>query len=283
MKNQINLKMETVRSLCDTIGATHSFLSRADLTNMLKDANVSILDDGYRSNGLTYCLGLNKRKWLFECLSTQISKDNSTNCVIVFLQKGLSPVKFINNQENYKYLIESINKILAFEGLNFSSSGEIKFINKVLNLDECNKKFNSLKSAIQQSNMNLKIIKYCKKDIINDDYYNIIVEATKGLAEEVREKSKMTGDGSNLFETAFSKNNPKIVLNALKTDTDKNEFNGLKELLNGCFHLFRNTRCHSMKVHWNDDLKTTLKILHIISFLYDYLDICYEMPDIQRR
>ena len=81
-------------------------------------------------------------------------------------------------------------------------------------------------------NIHSEVVKYCIKDYLREDYYDAVFEATKGIAERVREISGLKSDGNELFQTAFATKDPYLVLNMLVTDSEKNEYNGLrKELL----------------------------------------------------
>ena len=105
-----------------------------------------------------------------------------------------------------------------------------------------------------------------------------VFEAAKGLAERVRQISGLTTDGGMLFQTAFSKNDPYIFFNAMKTESERSEFTGLKELLDAIFHLVRNPAAHTPKINWKTDEIKALDILTLISFAHKYLDECHRIP-----
>ena len=105
-------------------------------------------------------------------------------------------------------------------------------------------------------------------------------EAAKGLAERVREITGLTTDGSALFQKAFAKNDPYIFFNSLISESEINEFVGLKELLESIFHLVRNPAAHTPKVNWRIDEIKALDILTVISFAHKYLDECRKVPKV---
>lgn len=124
----------------------------------------------------------------------------------------------------------------------------------------------------------MRLIKYCIADYLRKDYYDAVFEASKGLAERVRSITGLTTDGGTLFQTAFSKNDPYIFFNSMRTDSEKSEFTGLKELLEAIFHLFRNPAAHTPKINWKTDETKALDALTLISFAHKYLDECYPVP-----
>ena len=107
---------------------------------------------------------------------------------------------------------------------------------------------------------------------------NAVFEAAKSLSEKVREKTGLQDDGSVLFNTAFSVNNPRLALNSLQTSTERNLQNGLKEMLNGVTHMVRNVTAHELKVKWVVNEQDAIDILTTISFLHKQLDEYFVVP-----
>ncbi len=123
-----------------------------------------------------------------------------------------------------------------------------------------------------------EVQKYCIKDYLQKDYYYAVFKAAKGLAQRVRDITGLTIDGGTLFQTAFSKNDPYLFFNSMKTDIEISEFIGLKELIEAIFHLVRNPAAHTPKINWKVDEDKALDILNVISFAHKYLDECHKMP-----
>ena len=123
-----------------------------------------------------------------------------------------------------------------------------------------------------------EVQKYCIKDYLQKDSYYAVFKAAKGLAQRVRDITGLTIDGGTLFQTAFSKNDPYLFFNSMKTDIEISEFIGLKELIEAIFHLVRNPAAHTPKINWKVDEDKALDILNVISFAHKYLDECHKMP-----
>lgn len=280
---EIKLNANTIRNLCDVIGKTDCFLSKRKLEKMLKMCDIPILDNGSRSNGLWYTIGKNKADWFYDCLISKIEKDKSQTCIYNLFTIGLAPANFVNEKTPYENLVNDLNKILSFDGYEFSKNGDIILIQKAKTIDEVNEKFNTIKTRISDLKIG-NVLKYCGNAIDRCDYYDIVLESVKGLCEKVKE---ITGnnleDGIALFNSVFNTKSPRIILdkNFLKTKSENNEYNGVKELLNGCWHLFRNTKSHTLKeLCPKDNIDTLIKILTIVSFLLDILDKSYKTPNL---
>ena len=189
------------------------------------------VDDGSSRRQWGYTIGLNKRDWLYNCLATEINNSHSLSKVFSFLQAALNPARYtsVDSRQRYRYLLEETNKILLFAGLSIDQSGRLTEVSQAHTLTEVDKRVNHLKKALYDRAIHSEVQKYCIEDYLRADYYDAVFEAAKGLAERVRQISGLTTDGGTLFQTAFSQNKPYIFFNAMKTESERSEFVGLKE------------------------------------------------------
>lgn len=95
----------------------------------------------------------------------------------------------------------------------------------------------------------------------NEDYTGAITNAIYYLRDTIRQKANLDLDSKKLIAEAFSQNDPKIKINKLQTETEKNEQSGLRDSLLGIFGLIRNTRTHKKHKDTQEDAFTI--ILHI--------------------
>ncbi|HZH72755.1 MAG TPA: TIGR02391 family protein [Mariniphaga sp.] len=279
MINKI-LNEQQLKAICDVLADTNRGLTKTELARLLKQCQIPVMDDGKSSNGLTYTVGLNKRDWLYKCLANEINSHKSFERVFIFIEKALNPVSYTSEESRQKYhfLFEEINKVLLLIGLNISNEGKLTEVAQAKTLEEVDRRVNNLRRQLYNRAIHHEVKKYCIQDYLRKDYYDAVFEAAKGLAERVREITGLTTDGSALFQRAFAKNDPYIFLNSLKTESEINEFLGLKELLESIFHLVRNPAAHTPKINWKIDEIKALDILTLISFAHKYLDECHKVP-----
>lgn len=76
----------------------------------------------------------------------------------------------------------------------------------------CNLQIMDLISELQKRHIHQDVIKCCKKEYLQENYFHAIFEGAKSLSEKVREKTGLQDDGSALFNTAFAVNNPKLAI-----------------------------------------------------------------------
>ena len=270
-----------LKALCDVLGDTYQGLTKTELTRLLTQCLITAVDDGKSSNGYTYTSGSNKKDWLYNCFANEINNHHSIRKIYLFIEKALNPVNYTKeaNRDKYNFLLEGTNKVLLLVGLSMSKEGRLTEVVQAKTLDEVDRRVNNLRRLLYNRAIHHEVEKYCIQDYLRKDYYDAVFEAAKGLAERVRQITGLSTDGSALFQKAFAKNEPYIFFNALNTDSEINEFVGLKELLESIFHLVRNPAAHTPKVNWKMDETKALDILTLISFAHKYLDECHKVPN----
>lgn len=274
------ISQEHLKAICDVLAHTDEGLTKSELSLKLGQCGIPLLDNGYRNNGLTYTVGLNKRDWLYNCLAAEINASKSYTKIFAFVESALNPASFVSETKRgtYEIMLDGTNKVLMLIGLEVGRDGKIAEVVKASSLDEVDRRVNSLSKKLYDRAIHHEVKKYCVKDYLRKDYYDAVFEAAKGIAQRIREMTGLTTDGSNLVQTAFAKNDPYIYLNLMQNESEISEHNGLRELLESIFHLVRNPAAHTPKINWKSDETKALDVLTLISLAHKYLDECGRVP-----
>ena len=121
-----------------------------------------------------------------------------------------------------------------------------------------------------------EVIKYCESELIQGNYFHAVLEAVKGLAQRIRDKSGIQLDGVPLVNKVFSIEKPILAFNTLKTQSEKSDHNGSVMLLKGCFGTIRNPYAHEPKILCTTE-SYAREYLVTISVLHRKLDECILM------
>lgn len=222
-------------------------------------------------------------KWrrIFAIFADKQEQDGNSNAFLLFIQKSLAPVRFINlNHQDYENLLFNINRVLMFIGLEVNKEGKICLVDAATTITEVERRTQNLKRELQKRVIHKDVLACCKVEYLQENYFHAIFEAAKSLSEKVRNLTGIKEDGSALFNTAFSVSNPRLALNSLQTSSERNQQNGLKEMLHGVTHMVRNVTAHEMKYKWILNEQEAIDILTTISFLHKQLDECIMVPRI---
>ena len=66
----------------------------------------------------------------------------------------------------------------------------------------------TIKSKFQSRRMHPEVFKYCRTELMQDNYFHAVFEATKGLAQRIRDMSGIQADGAALIDPVFSESSP---------------------------------------------------------------------------
>ena len=117
------------------------------------------------------------------------------------------------------------------------------------------------------------MLHFCKAELLQENYFHAVLEATKSVAEKIRQKSGLSSDGSELVDQVFGmKNGPKLAFNSLQTDSERSEHTGLMNLMKRLFGLFRNPTTHAPRITWMIKEQDALDLLTMVSFIHRRLD-----------
>ena len=198
---------------------------------------------------------------------------NCANRMLDFIQAFLAPSRFVGRQEVFEERRNELNEVLAFSGLELRTDGQFVRQKTAKTLDEAERRVRTIRGKFRGRQIHPEVLKYCKSELMRDDYFHAIFEATKGLAQRIREMANCQGDGAALVDRVFSIDRPILAFNALQTDTEKSEHKGFATLLKGCFLAARNPRAHEPRILYRSE-DDVADYLSLISMLHRKLDVC---------
>lgn len=233
-----------------------------DIDRVLQDR--SLVDSSQEST---------KWKRLFWVFRDSQEKCKCANHVMDFIQSFLIPVRFVRRNEEFERCRHELNTILAFSGLEYRADGRFYERQAALTLDEAEKRLQTIQSKFQARRIHPEVLKYCHAELLQEDYFHAVFEATKGLAQTIRDLSGVHADGAELVDRVFLGERPILAINSLQTDTEKSIQKGFAMLLKGCFGAIRNPLAHEPKILWDGE-DDAADYLSLISLLHWKLDHC---------
>lgn len=250
-----------IERIAKIIGATEDGLKGSEIGRLLQSTNIR--DDDPE---------LTKWKRLFNALAIAQNERGTGNHILTFISKAFEPARWVGERERYLNLIEQLNTVLAFHGLEFREDGKYYKIEKIETLTLAEKKAKKLRSVLEDRKLHSKLFEYCRSELLENNYFHAVLEATKGVADMIRIKTGLTSDGAELVDAAFSGNNPRLKINAFVNDTEKSEQRGFANLLKGLFGTFRNPVAHALRIEWNMSEVDALDLFSLVSYIFRRID-----------
>lgn len=250
-----------LEGLCRTIGDTSEGLTGTEIGQILLNSNIPDIDS-------------QNTKWrrLYSAFADWQNKNQCSNHILKFVQDALQPVRYVGKEELFHNRRLEVNKRLAFIGTEISEEGKFRLVEKAKTIADAEQRASRLKHKLENRNVHLAIFEYCKAELLLENYFHSVFEATKSIADRLRKMTGLYADGNALIETTFSTTNPLVKINNLVTDTDRSEHIGLCNLIKGIFGLIRNPTAHQPKIKFEISEEEALDILNTISYIHKRLD-----------
>lgn len=267
MPKETPISSEMLESICIVLGGQNT---GSQIANYLAQSKIEDVDP----------LGSKWRR-LFNAFAKYQNTNQESNRIQVFIQKTLSPVRYADNHELFEKNRTEINTRLAFIGLELLEDGKYRRVTQARTIPEAQKRADILKRKLNDRKVHADVLLFCKAEFLQDNYFHTVFEATKSVAEKIREKAGLAEDGSILVDKAFGlgeKKTPKLAFNTLTTESEESEHKGFANLLKGLFGMFRNTTGHAPKIKWPIDEETALDCLALASLLHKTLDKSFRTP-----
>jgi len=259
-----------LQRICDILGDTTTGLTGSQIGRYLRQLGI---EDPFPN--------ITKRHRLYEALSRRQQRDRCGNLVAAFIQTVMDPVLHTGDTEYFENKRRELNEVLAFAGYQLGEDGKLRVIEPAKTLTEAEERAGRLRAELQRRNVHPDVLAFCRAELLQDNYFHAVFEATKSVAEKIRSRTGLTADGSALVVQAFGLGNagmPFLAFNTLQTQTERSEHAGLMNLMKGMFGAFRNVTAHAPKIHWNISEQDALDLLSLASLLHRRLDAAHRTP-----
>jgi uncharacterized protein (TIGR02391 family) len=231
-----------------------------DISRVLRDRGIN--DDSGEST-----------KWrrLYRIFLALQAKDKCANRVVDFIRALLTPARFAGKSDDFERRRKELNVVLAFSGLEYGADGNFRSVTNARTLDEAEQRAQTLRAKFRGRRLHPEVLRYCRNELLQENYFHAVFEASKGLAQRIREMSGVSLDGAALVDRVFAIEKPVLAINSLQSETERSEHKGFAALLKGCFGAVRNPLAHEPKILWQGE-EDAADYLSLISLLHRKLD-----------
>jgi uncharacterized protein (TIGR02391 family) len=241
-------------------------------------------DKGLKGSELEYVLAscripdvnpeMTKWKRLFNAFVGIQNSKQVGNHVLMFINRAMNPVQYTRDPTLFRWRRDQLNVVLAFSGMSVGEDGKVRWDRQAKNLDEALARASRLHAALVQRSVHQDVLEFCRAELLQENYFHAVFEATKSIASKIRKLSGLGTDGAPLVQETFGlgTGGPLLAINALANATDEGEQRGFVNLLVGLFGTIRNPLAHNPKVEWNMSEQDALDVLTLTSLIHRKLD-----------
>ncbi|MGJ1485707.1 TIGR02391 family protein [Sphingobacterium multivorum] len=260
-KKQKIIEPYNLEGICRIIGATDYGLTGSEIGKILSDCHIG---DPFPT--------ITKWQRLYNAFVEYQNKEVSSYRILVFLCHAMHPARYINKGELFHARLNELNKQLSFIGIALTDTGKFKSVEKAETLSEAEQRASHFKHKLETRNIHREIFKYCKPELLTENYFHAVFESVKSVAERLRYMTNVHADGHDLINVVFAINNPLLKINLLNDTNDRSEHNGFANILKGLFSTIRNPTAHKPKFSFEINEDYALDVITMVSFVHKKLD-----------
>ncbi len=260
----IMINSNQLEAICKVLADTSHGLTGSDIGHLLRQLGINDPDPA-----------MTKWRRLYNALAARQNNDMHGSSICQFIEMAMEPVRFLGARERFEERRDALNQAISFLGYSLGEDGKLIKGNTAKTLPESEMRANRLRGELQRRQVHANVLQVCQARLLQKDYFYAVLEATKSIAEKIRQKSGLFSDGGTLVDEAFGipKNGyPLLAFNSLQTESEKSEHKGLANLIKGLFGAFRNPTAHQPEHTWPVSENDALDLLTMASLIHRRLD-----------
>lgn len=250
-----------VRAIAQALGETDNGLTNFEIAELLQLCRIS--DD---------FAGQTKWKRIYYSLWNKQCADRDRAACLAFIRKAMKPERYLGNKFRFETVRAQLNHALMFAGLELGNDGMLRKVERVATLDEAEERAAGLKTSLELRNVHPDVLRFCRAELLADNYFHAVLEAAKSVFDKIRVLSGITGDGATLVDEVFAISSPVLAINMLSSESEKSEQSGFANLIKGIAGMFRNTTAHEARVKWKMEKTDAEDLLTMVSLIHRRLD-----------
>lgn len=259
-----SFKEANLEQACNVLGDTSTGLTGSEIGRYLRECEINDPNPE-----------MTKRIRLFDALAARQRSDGCANNICAFIQRVMNPVLHVQSPDYFKTKQAELNLVLSFEGLVLSDEGQLAACKQARTISDAEAAADQLRRKLAERGVHPDMLTFCRAELVQGNYFHAVLEASKSVAQKIRDKTGFAGDGGELVDEAFGigkKAYPVLAFNALTTDSERSEHKGLMNLMKGFFGTFRNPTAHSPRIAWKITEQDALDMMTVASLLHRRLD-----------
>lgn len=254
---------DVVRGIADVLGETDGGLTGSQIGQLLQVARVPDLAPT-----------LTKRHRLYEALSARQAHDAASNCVVAFVTAAMAPSRYRDDPGLFSRRQDALNEVMVYAGVRVNDAGKVGHGAAATTLSEAAQHVGALRAELRRRGTHPAVLASCTEEVLVKDWFHASLEATKGLAQRVRDMTGLDADGAELARAALAPgaDGPVVAINAMATKTDRAEQTGFANLVLGIFGMYRNPVAHDPRSRRQVSDDALLELLTQLSAVHRRLD-----------
>ncbi|WP_454778743.1 TIGR02391 family protein [Georgenia muralis] len=219
--------------------------------------------------------GVTKWKRLHVALQNRQVADGSPRRTVTAITQAMEPSRYVGRPDLYAWRQGALNEVLTFVGLRVNDRGRVAHAQSSATLSEAAERASSLMHQLKHRGVHDKVLQSCSREVLMRNAFHASLEAIKGIFERIREETRVEADGARLVDATLTlgkSGSPRLAINALATESERDEQTGFAALLKGLAQMYRNPVAHDPRTRRAVSDLELLELLTMVSMVHRRLD-----------
>ncbi|YCI06606.1 TIGR02391 family protein (plasmid) [Ensifer sp. D2-11] len=178
-----------LQAIADALRDTEHGLTGSEIAHLL--ATVKIIDTTPQ---------MTKRHRLYNAFANEQNNRQMRPHIMAFIRKAMKPERFAREPERFEPMRLNLNRALAFAGLAVEASGALASVEAAETLSQATRRARELKSDLTSRGVHPDVLRFCREELLADNYFHAVLEAVKSVAEKIRQRTGLVDDGAVLVD-----------------------------------------------------------------------------------
>lgn len=215
---------------------------------------------------------MTKRHRLYNAFAESQNSRQDRRAILAFIRHAMKPERYARCPKRFEPMRTNLNRALSFAGLAVDAAGTLSSAERARTLSEAERRAQELKDDLTARGVHPDVLLFCRAELVADDYFHAVLEATKSIADKLRARTGLTDDGAVLVDRALGGDLPMLAINDLSSESERGEQRGFANLVKGVFGMFRNPTAHAPRIHWAMSKADAEDLLSLASLIHRRLD-----------
>lgn len=263
-------KQSQFEAIANALGETNEGLTGPEIGRLL--ATCKMPDPGPN---------ITKRHRLCSAFAQSQNSRQDRKAILAFIRHAMKPERYLREPERFEPMRTNLNRALAFAGLSVDESGKLGKGKQVQTLSEAEQRAQELKEGLSARGVHPDVLEFCRAELLKDNYFHAVLEASKSIADKIRTLSELDDDGTTLVDRTLSSVSgmpPLLAINNFSNKNETSEQRGFANLVRGVFGMFRNPSAHAPSIHWEMKKEDAEDLLSLASLIHRRLDNARKLP-----
>lgn len=180
-------------AIADALGDTDEGLTGSEISHLLTTCRMPDVTPE-----------ITKRHRLYNAFANTQNEKQDRRSILAFIRFAMKPERYTREPDRFEPMRANLNHALAFAGLAVEASGELISVERASTLSEAQQRAADLRADLQVRNIHPDIIRFCREELLVDNYFHAVLESVKGVADKLRARTGLTDDGAPLIDRALS-------------------------------------------------------------------------------